>query len=109
RPGGARPAGAFERLVASLIVGKPGWPPPLLRRLARAYGARTLAVLGNAARLEDLGELFGGDLTRKEIDYLVAEEWARTAEDILYRRSKLGLHLPSDAAERIERYLRTAR
>ncbi|HEX7875501.1 MAG TPA: glycerol-3-phosphate dehydrogenase [Sphingobium sp.] len=108
-PGGDLPDGHFDSFVASLIAERPGLPPPLLRRLARAYGARASAVLSDAARLEDMGELFGGDLSRAEIDYLVAEEWARTAEDILYRRSKLGLHLPPDAAERIDRYLRTGR
>ncbi|USI73703.1 glycerol-3-phosphate dehydrogenase [Sphingomonas morindae] len=95
----------FERLVAALVAERPGLPPALLRRLARAYGTRTRQLLGAAAGPEALGEDFGGGLYAAEIDYLVAEEWARTAEDILWRRSKLGLHVPADAAARIEAYL----
>ena len=55
--------------------------------------------------MEDLGEDFGAGLTRAEVDYLIHEEWAVTAEDILWRRSKLGLHVPAGTAERLEAYL----
>ena len=55
--------------------------------------------------MADLGEDFGAGLTAAEVDYLVRREWARTAEDILWRRSKLGLHVPGGAAERIDAYL----
>ena len=51
-------------------------------------------ILGEATCLADLGEDFGGGLTAAEVDYLVTQEWARTADSILWRRSKLGLHLP---------------
>ena len=52
-----------------------------------------------------LGEHFGAGLYAREVDYLVANEWARTAEDILFRRTKLGLHLERDAANRLAAYL----
>jgi glycerol-3-phosphate dehydrogenase len=52
-----------------------------------------------------LGEDFGGGLTAAEVDYLVREEFARTAEDILWRRSKLGLHVPADTAKKLAAYL----
>ena len=55
--------------------------------------------------MADLGEDFGAGLTAAEVDYLVRREWARSAEDILWRRSKLGLHVPADAAARIDAYL----
>ena len=58
-------------------------------------------------RLVTIGEDFGAGLTRAEIDYLVRKEWARSAEDILWRRSKLGLHVPAGAAERIDTYLQS--
>ncbi|WP_295563504.1 glycerol-3-phosphate dehydrogenase C-terminal domain-containing protein, partial [uncultured Sphingomonas sp.] len=77
-----------------------------LRRLARAYGTRVAAVLGDAQTMRDLGEDFGGGLTAREVDYLVAQEWARTAEDVLFRRSKLGLHVPDGTAARVAAYLR---
>ncbi|MGI8943099.1 MAG: glycerol-3-phosphate dehydrogenase [Qipengyuania sp.] len=76
-------------------------PPETLARLARAYGTRIDAVLGSAQRLPDLGEALGGDLYEAELRYLVEEEFARSAEDVLWRRSKLGLHLPGDAHRRV--------
>jgi len=95
----------FEDFVAGLRARHRQLPPALLRRLARAYGTRAREVLGEAATLGDLGEDFGGGLTRAEVDYLVAREYARTAEDILYRRSKLGLHVPQGTAARVQAYL----
>ena len=55
--------------------------------------------------MEALGTDFGGGLTKAEVDYLAAQEWARSAEDVLYRRSKLGLHVPPGTAEAVEAYL----
>ncbi|MBV9136316.1 MAG: hypothetical protein JO357_04585, partial [Hyphomicrobiales bacterium] len=78
-------------------------------RLARAYGTRVEAVLGTARRQNDLGRDFGAGLSEAEIDYLVRSEWVVTAEDILWRRSKLGLHLPRSAIVEIERYLEKLR
>ena len=62
-------------------------------RLTRAYGARVDRVLTNAKNKQDLGRDFGCGFTEVEIDYLKKHEWARCAEDILWRRSKLGLHM----------------
>ena len=80
-------------------------PPALARRLARAYGTRVRMILGRATSLDDLGEEFGGGLTRAELDYLIAQEWARAPDDVLWRRSKLGLHAPPGTAEKIAAYL----
>ena len=95
----------FDTLLATLIAERPGLPPSLLRRLARAYGTDTRALLGNAQEVSALGRHFGGDLYAREVDYLVTHEWAQTAEDILYRRGKLGLHVPSSTAKTLEDYL----
>jgi glycerol-3-phosphate dehydrogenase len=62
-------------------------------RLAHAYGTRAKLVLGRARSLSDLGQSFGATLTESEVRYLMAVEWARTAEDVVWRRSKLGLRL----------------
>jgi glycerol-3-phosphate dehydrogenase len=99
------PDADFERFVAGLQAARPALPPALLRRLARAYGTRTDALLGAAQSVEQLGRAFGGDLYQAEVDYLVTQEWARTAEDVLYRRSKLGLHVPEGTAEALDAYL----
>ena len=106
-PGGDIPDGDFERFVARLQAERPGLLPALLHRLARAYGTRVPELLGEAMNPADLGRCFGGDLHQREIDYLVEREWARSAEDILYRRSKLGLHLPPEASALIDTYLAT--
>ena len=61
--------------------------------------------MGAAQSWADLGEDFGAGLTAAEVDYLVRREWAHSADDILWRRSKLGLHVPVETAQRIEAYL----
>ncbi|QJU59126.1 glycerol-3-phosphate dehydrogenase [Sphingomonas sp. AP4-R1] len=95
----------FETFVGKLVAARPGLPADLLRRLARAYGTCVDDLLGSAGTLADLGEDLGGHLTTREVEYLREREWARTAEDILYRRSKLGLHVPPGTSERLTAYL----
>jgi len=65
-------------------------------------------MLGGAASLEDLGPHLGDDLYAREVDYLVAAEWARTADDILWRRSKLGLHVRPATCAALEAWLSKA-
>ena len=104
-PGGDMPGAGFEAFVVDLAARFPWLPTALLRRLARGYGTRVPHILGDASSLADLGEDFGGGLTRAEVDYLMAQEWARTGEDVLYRRTKLGLHVPPGTAARVQAYL----
>lgn len=66
------------------------------RRLVRAYGTESAEVLGSARRAEDLGRHFGATLTEREVRWLIRREYARSAEDILWRRSKLGLHMSAE-------------
>jgi glycerol-3-phosphate dehydrogenase len=96
-PGGDIAGGDFERFLADLAARHPWLPPALARRLARAYGTRVALLIGPARDLAALGRDFGAGLTEAEVRYLMAEEWARTADDVLWRRSKLGLRL--DAAQ----------
>jgi glycerol-3-phosphate dehydrogenase len=104
-PGGDMPKGDFEGFLTDLTARKPFLDPTVAHRLARAYGTRVDALLGNACRSTDLGRDFGEGLTEAEIDYLVRYEWARTVEDIVWRRSKLGLHLPQPAIDDVSQYL----
>jgi glycerol-3-phosphate dehydrogenase len=104
-PGGNIPDGDVERFLVDLTLRYSFLPADLARRLVRAYGTRVDSVLGKATSLAALGEDVGGGLTAAEIEYLVTQEWAVTAEDILWRRSKLGLHVPPGTASALERYL----
>ena len=104
-PGGDLPDADFETFLAAFARATPFLPPETARRLARAYGTQARIILGEARSLSDLGEAFEGGLTGREVDYLVRAEWARTAEDILWRRSKLGLRTSPEGAARLADYL----
>ncbi|HZL39779.1 MAG TPA: glycerol-3-phosphate dehydrogenase [Pseudolabrys sp.] len=90
-PGGDFPVDGFYALVAEAIGRWPFLDEPHARRLVRAYGRRIERFLGQAQSMDDLGPRFAGDLTGAEVRYLVENEWAQSAEDVLWRRSKLGL------------------
>jgi glycerol-3-phosphate dehydrogenase len=81
-------------------------PEALSARFARSYGARTRDILRGAKRLSDLGEYLGENVYEAEIRYLVEQEWAQTLEDVLWRRSKLGLHLLEDTQKKIKKLLK---
>jgi glycerol-3-phosphate dehydrogenase len=104
-PGGDLPQGNFERWCATFREAHRGLPVPLLDRYARAYGTRATRFLSGAQSVPDLGEEVLPGLFARELDYLRREEWATTAEDILYRRSKLALHLPAGSAGRLDAWL----
>lgn len=108
-PGGDLPNGDPAALLSSLQREFPRLPVALLRRLARAYGTRASRILTGADTLDDLGPTLAGDLTAREADYLVSVEWARTTEDILFRRTKLGLHVDRSATGPLEDYLERIR
>jgi glycerol-3-phosphate dehydrogenase len=108
-PGGQLPGGDFDAFVTHLQADKPWLPAALAQRLARAYGSRVHAVLGNAATLAGLGEEIQPGLYEAELRYLVEKEWATSADDILWRRSKLRLHLPAGADAAVEAWLASYR
>jgi glycerol-3-phosphate dehydrogenase len=97
-PGGDIANADFESFAAEQARHY-GWLTPAhVRRLCRAYGTRIGRVIGDARSIGDLGRHFGGDLYEAEVRYLKDQEWAAAAEDVLWRRSKLGLHVPPDTA-----------
>lgn len=102
---GSRAMLPFDAFVRETQAAHPGLPAPLIARYARAYGSRITRVLGAAHTVADLGEEVLPGVFEAEIRYLVDQEWARTAEDILWRRSKLGLHLAPDAPARLDDWL----
>lgn len=104
-PGGDLPGGSFAVFLRSVARRYPWLPHPLAVRLARAYGTRIGELLHDARSLDDLGEEVLPQLHAREIEFLCRTEWARTSEDILWRRSKLGLHVPPQGAQRLDAWL----
>ena len=100
-PGGDIAHANFEEFLSGLRLQRPALPDALVRRYARAYGTRTQRLLGAAMTTEDLGQHYGDGLYEAEVDYLTRNEWALTAEDILWRRSKLGLHVGAQTVQRL--------
>jgi glycerol-3-phosphate dehydrogenase len=104
-PGGDFAPDGFYALVAEIIGRWPFLSEPHARRLVRAYGRRVERILGDAQSMEDLGPRFTGDLTGAEVRYLVENEWAQTAEDVLWRRSKLGLTATAEERTAISQFI----
>ena len=104
-PGGDLPEGSFAAFLR-VVERRYAWLPPALRvRYARAYGTNIDRLLGNAASLTDLGKEILPQLYEREVEYLCREEWAQSAADILWRRTKLGLHTPPESAQRLDDWL----
>jgi glycerol-3-phosphate dehydrogenase len=98
-PGGDFPAAGHTLIEEDLIRRYPFLGTDHARRLVGAYGTRAAGLLGRAGSMADLGHDFGATLTEAEVRYLMAEEWARSADDVVWRRSKLGLRMtPAEVA-----------
>ncbi|MBN9023109.1 MAG: glycerol-3-phosphate dehydrogenase, partial [Rhizobiales bacterium] len=104
-PGGDVGPAGFEAFARARIDAYPFLDPQLVLRLCHAYGTRIDRLLAGVGSEADLGVAFGAGLTRREVDHLVDDEWAETAEDILWRRSKLGLHIDAAGRAALEAYL----
>jgi glycerol-3-phosphate dehydrogenase len=104
-PGGEFGAQDFYDVLAEAIGRWPFLSEPHARRLVRAYGTRIERILGEAGSMQDLGQRFAGDLTAAELRYLVEQEWAETADDVLWRRSKLGLKASTEDRVAINRFI----
>lgn len=90
-PGGDFATSDFTKLKTKLAKSYPYLQPAHAARLFRMYGTRSQWVLGNSTSYSDLGQHFGADLYEVEVRYMMVQEWALTAEDVVWRRSKLGL------------------
>ena len=106
-PGGAMPVDAHLETEAKLCTNYPFLDKAWARRLIRTYGSETADILGDARCAADLGRCFGGDLTETEVRWLMQKEWARSADDVLWRRSKLGLRLDEVEAQQLDLWMRT--
>ena len=104
-PGGDMGVSAIAALTAELTRDYPFLTQAHAKRLAHAYGTRASKVLGTAKSAADLGQTFGATLTESEVRYLMSAEWACTAEDVAWRRSKLGLRLSADEISALELWM----
>jgi glycerol-3-phosphate dehydrogenase len=104
-PGGDMPGADFTAFLAAAEREWPWLPSALARRLARAYGTRMRRIVGGASSLEGLGEHYGDGVYEAEILYLLRHEWLETVEDLLWRRTKLGLVAAPATVERLQRRL----
>jgi glycerol-3-phosphate dehydrogenase len=107
-PGGDFPVDGVARLVAEARRSWPFLGEAHVRRLVQAYGTRISRILGPAKKADDLGTRLGADLTGAEVRYLMEHEWARTADDVLWRRSKLGLRVSPQEHERLAKFMADA-
>jgi len=105
-PGGDFPVTGFDVEVGKLKSAYPFLDARLARRLTRLYGTRARKLLGLARSVADLGRNFGADLYEAEVRYLVENEWAVTGEDVLWRRTKRGLHLSREQAAALDEFMR---
>jgi glycerol-3-phosphate dehydrogenase len=108
-PGGDFPIDGLSDVVTSVRQRWPFLGEATARRFARAYGTRVSVVLDGVRSAADLGRTLGADLTEAELHYLARHEWAVSAEDVVWRRSKLGLRLSAAEIEAVERAMGAGR
>jgi len=104
-PGGEFPPDGFD---AQVDEARDRWPflsAPHAQRLVCSYGRRVERILKDAQRMDDLGPCFAADLTAAEVRYLVENEWARSADDVLWRRSKIGLRATAEDHAALDRFI----
>jgi len=95
-PGGDMPEHDFALYLEGLTQSYAWLPAEHLRGLARRHGSLTPALLEGAGALRDMGRHFGAGLYERELAWFMEKEWARSADDMLWRRTKMGLHLSED-------------
>ncbi len=103
-PGGDFPIDGAAALETQLAGAHP-FLAPFAHRLVRSYGTEALSLFGGTSSLADCGAHFGHGLTEREVRHLISREWARSAEDILWRRTKLGLRFTPAEAAALDRWL----
>ncbi|WP_438985957.1 glycerol-3-phosphate dehydrogenase [Marivivens donghaensis] len=108
-PGGDFPVDGVDHLIAEAKIQFPFLDDRLIRRLVRGYGTDLWAILGQVRSIEELGQHFGATLYEAEVNWLMEHEFAREAEDILWRRTKLGLRFEDTKVEALDAWMRDKR
>ena len=104
-PGGDLGGVTIDHFVTTLQKQYAALPPTLIQQIAYRHGSAARAVLGDTKTIADLGEYFGGHLYAREVDHFIAREWARSAEDVLWRRTKAGLHVNTSQKQMLTQYM----
>ncbi|MEO0930908.1 MAG: glycerol-3-phosphate dehydrogenase C-terminal domain-containing protein, partial [Pseudomonadota bacterium] len=104
-PGGDFPVSQRDKLVQDLQAAYPFLDERWALRLIKGYGTDAVNILGTAKSAADLGQDFGATLTEAEVKWLIAKEYAQTAEDVVWRRSKLGLRMTPDQIAALDAYM----
>jgi len=104
-PGGDFPVDGVSRLTSTLKVTYPFLSDRWAKRMIKAYGTDAHEILGDATKEADLGQPFGATLTAREVDWLMAHEWVQKAEDLVWRRSKLGLRMSAEEIAALDAYI----
>ncbi|MFK7861619.1 MAG: glycerol-3-phosphate dehydrogenase [Granulosicoccus sp.] len=104
-PGGDIPDANYDRFLKQSAQRYPWLDTVVLNDYCRNYGTRISTLVGKASGMEELGYHFGGPLYQAEVDYLIVHEWARSAADILWRRSKKGLHTPAGTEQALQQWI----
>ncbi|MCP5086728.1 MAG: glycerol-3-phosphate dehydrogenase [Rhodobacteraceae bacterium] len=107
-PGGDFPVDGVDTLVAQLQAEYPFIENKWAKRLVRTYGTLSVEILGKAKSAADLGQHFGESLHAREVDWAIENEWVMSAQDMLWRRTKLGLIMSPGQAAEIEKYISDA-
>ena len=105
-PGGDFPQDQFNLLLENLIKEFSFLNSHDIHRMARAYGTRIYEMMDGASKIEDMGIAFGAGLYSKEVEYLIKSEWVTNVEDIIWRRSKLGLHMKKEEVEKLTAWMK---
>ena len=108
-PGGDFDCDGYDKLLEALLKDFSFLPKVTAQRYIRCYGTKTWDILGKASSYDDLGISFGHGLTECEVNYLCSQEWAMTAEDILWRRTKLGLYFTHNEINCLNQWLSSNR
>jgi glycerol-3-phosphate dehydrogenase len=103
--GGDFPVDGFDALVSKFQTAYPFIDGEVVQRLTRLYGTEVSTMLANCRKESELGQDFGNGLYQKEVEFLMAEEWAQTAQDVLFRRTKLGIVMSQDQIAELDGFM----
>jgi glycerol-3-phosphate dehydrogenase len=106
-PGGD--VGHFNAFRDAMRARYPDIGRDIVEGIVRRHGSRAPKILRDARYAEGLGRNFGAGLTQYEVEYLIAEEWAQTAEDVLWRRTKCGLHMTAQQREAVAEFIQSGK